>query len=132
MRYMRRRLGPVLTVALVALALSAPAAFADPVNNPHAEVLTIDCEGEPVEVVVTSGAPGHVVGSTSVGIPKSGTFSMYVNGELVEQESFSQGKGVKDLTTCSFSEEFVDPESGDTIRFDAEFQVLITPRGPGA
>jgi hypothetical protein len=103
-------------------------AVASPVNNPNAELLTVDCAGE-VYDVVTTGPAGHIQGQQGVGILMVGTIQVFVNDELVEEETFfERGKGVKNLVTCTWEEEFVDPESGATVRLEFEGQVLFAPR----
>ena len=118
---------------LVAMALplsgGAGQAFADPVRNPNAVVFTVDCGDGSFDVVATPGAASQALASTVVGVAMTTEARVFVNGVLVFEESVVRGRGVDNLLTCSFFAEFVDPETGATIRIEGEGQVLGAPRG---
>jgi hypothetical protein len=123
-----RRLVLVFAISTALLFGLSSLAYAVPVKNPNAEVLTVDCAGEVFEVVVT-GPVGHVEGLRGVGVLMVGTVRVFVDDVFVEEETFVQrGRGLRNLVTCTWEEEFFDPELGATLRFEFEGQVLFAPR----
>ena len=132
---MRKMILALVVAAALLAALAVPLlgggqAFADPVRNPEAFVLTVNCGGESFDVVGTPGAASQALASTGVGVTHALTFRFYVNNQLVLDESVTRGRGrgLDILLTCSFDEEFMDP-AGNTIRIEGEGQVLDAPRG---
>jgi hypothetical protein len=107
-RHMLKRFAP-LAVAVLALALFAPAASADPLNAKNSLAFPATCDGQTIEVVVNGGgefSPAHVVGSTAVFIPQAFdlTFEFTPTGGTTETETDTSSKNNVhgDLVTCSF------------------------------
>jgi hypothetical protein len=129
--------GAALVALLVACGGIVAAGQAD--HSPFAVAGTLTCNAEAVDVIIVgipqaepgseaAGRPGiaMVVGDTTRLVPKSMKWQRYVSGVL-RAEGFEQwGFGVSDLTTCSQVIEFTGP-SGNTVRTELEFQVLLTP-----
>jgi hypothetical protein len=109
-----------VTVVLVAVVLgvAAPSAFADPINAKGALVVTADCSGTQVSVVVNGQgvfAPGHVVGSTAVFIPTvldvTIAFTPTGGATEVELETGVKAHQPSDAITCQI------PASLNTFTF---------------
>ena len=100
----------VLGAAVVALAVFAPAASADPVGAKNSLTIPATCDnGQSVTVVVNGSgefAPAHVLGSTAVFIPQAFdlTFEFTPTGGTTETETDTASKPNVhgDLVTCSF------------------------------
>ena len=100
----------VLGAAVVALAVFAPAASADPVGAKNSLTIPATCDnGQSVTVVVNGNgefAPAHVLGSTAVFIPQAFdlTFEFTPTGGTTETETDTASKPNVhgDLVTCSF------------------------------
>ena len=133
---MKRALLLAATMAIAAV-LAAGVAFADPVNSKNAEIIPITCDnGQSYRVVVTSGIPAHIVGSTGNFIPVQFTFTAIDpdTGEVLFEETGTVGKGKKrglqeDLITCKagpFTE--FDPELGQEVTFTVTVKGFLTPR----
>jgi hypothetical protein len=107
--------GSILGVILL-LVVSAGSVFALPVNNPHAEFHTLECDdGESYDIVVTFGNPGHILGSTAKLIPHRFTFALVLDDEIVFEESEGVGQGKKKglqdrLITCTLQFELTDED----------------------
>jgi hypothetical protein len=120
---MRRMTLTTLLAALLLMTMGMGAALAAPVNNPYADQLTLECNGDTIDVVVARGNPAFVVGSTDRLIPHEFNFEFVavIAGDeyTVAEESHPIGKGKKTgledrLVTCTFSfeipVEFLSPE----------------------
>lgn len=100
----------VLGAAVVALAVFAPAASADPVGAKNSLTIPATCDnGQSVTVVVNGNGeftPAHVLGSTAVFIPQAFdlTFEFTPTGGTTETETDTASKPNVhgDLVTCSF------------------------------
>jgi hypothetical protein len=122
-------LGFILSLSLVLTSAAAP------VDNPFAWTLPGTCDGqEEVSIVITSGLPGHILGSTSVLIPmvftRIGTLTPEDGPPIQIDETFSDGQKVglrNALVTCVFPVEYT---RSDGAEFVGEFivEALITPR----
>ena len=133
---MRRAVLLATATAIVAV-LAVGIASADPVNSKNAEIIPITCDnGQSYRVVVTSGNPAHIVGSTGNFIPVQFTFTAIDpdTGEVLFEETDTVGKGKKrglkeDLITCKagpFTE--FDPEIGQEVTFTITVKGFLTPR----
>ena len=101
-------------------------AAADPVKNPNADIYTVVC-GRATFQVVGTGSAGHILGSTSNAVLFGGTFTVFVNGEQVDQQVFSTPGNRPSLTGCSAFTEFED-EAGNVVRIEiTDAELLITP-----
>jgi hypothetical protein len=120
---MRRMTLTTLLAALLLMTMGMGAALAAPVNNPYADQLTLECNGDTIDVVVARGNPAFVVGSTDRLIPHEFNFEIVVvvDGDEypLAEETHSVGNGKKTgleerLVTCTFSfeipVEFLSPE----------------------
>jgi hypothetical protein len=133
-----KRMALVLTLAAITaalLALNTGIAGADPVNSKKAEILTISCDGQPYDVVLSwGGGSAHILDGTGNIVAKTFTFTAIdpETGEELFSETFSPGKKVGlegDLRTCTAGPfpEF-DPELGEEITFLITVEALFTPR----
>ena len=100
----------VLGAAMLAIAVLAPAASADPLNAKNSLAFPATCNnGKAVHVVLNGqGAftPAHVVGSTAVFVPQALeiTFEVTPTGGTTETETTASSKPHihGDLVTCGF------------------------------
>jgi hypothetical protein len=100
----------VLGAAVLALAVFAPVASADPVGAKNSLTIPATCDnGQSVTVVVNGNGeftPAHVLGSTAVFIPQAFdlTFEFTPTGGTTETETDTASKPNVhgDLVTCSF------------------------------
>jgi hypothetical protein len=106
-----------LAGAIVALAVFAPGASADPLNAKNSFAFPATCDGQTVQFVVNGNGtftPGHVVGSTAVFVLQSldVTFEFTPTGGTTETETETASKPNVhgDLVTCSFDVTAVFPE----------------------
>jgi hypothetical protein len=123
---MRRMTLAVCLVCTIVAVSGAGTAAADPVNNPHATVFTVTCEGVPEFQVVGTGAAGHVLGSNRIAVLLAGTRTEFVNGVQTNQFTFDHpGRGVSTLACTGFSEFTV---GSDTIRIEiTDARIHLTP-----
>jgi hypothetical protein len=98
-----------LGVAVLGLAVFAPAASADPLNAKNSLAFPATCDGQTVQVVVNGNGrftPAHVVGTTAVFVPQAldVTFEFTPPGGPTETETEMVSKPHihGDLVTCSF------------------------------
>ena len=130
---MRRMAMAAVLAAALLVTLGLDRVSADPVNNPHAEVITLNCAGEEIEIVVGGGLAAHVVDGTGVLIPTAfsfvGTFVDPETGEATQvNESFTIGQGKRvglqdDLFTCTF------PINEEGFTGTGTVTLFATPRG---
>jgi hypothetical protein len=108
---MRRMTFATLLAALLLLTMGMGGVLAAPVNNPHAEQITVICNGDEIDVWVARGNPAFVVGSTQRLIPHEFHIEWVVMVDSEEEPLFEethpigQGKkkGLQDrLITCEF------------------------------
>jgi hypothetical protein len=133
---MKRALLLLATTVITAL-LAVGIASADPVNNPNAEIITITCDGQPYEVLIATGLPAYIVGSTGNIIPAEVTFTQIdpESGEELFSETVPIGQGDRvglqdDLITCTTPRlTEVDPETGEEITFVLSVEAFLTPLG---
>jgi hypothetical protein len=99
-----------LGAAVLALAVFAPAASADPLNAKNSLAFPATCDnGQTVQVVVNGNGtftPAHVVGSTAVFVPQALDFTSEFTPPggptMSETETVSKPHVHGDLVTCSF------------------------------
>lgn len=108
---MRRMTLASLLAALLAMTMGIGGALAAPEKSPYADWITLDCEGETIEVVTASGNPAFVVDSTDRLIPYEWHFEFVaVAGEdeiPLFEETYPVGKGQKKglqdrMITCTY------------------------------
>ena len=106
-----------LAGAIVALAVLAPGASADPLNAKNSFAFPATCDGQTVQFVVNGNGtftPGHVVGSTTVFVLQSldVTFQFTPTGGTTETETETASKPNVhgDLVTCSIDVTAAFPE----------------------
>jgi hypothetical protein len=121
---MKRKTLATILAALIALSVGFTTVAAAPLNNPHGEIIELTCESGVVEVVVTNGNPGHIIGSTQRLIPHEFTFGVVVDGEELFSENVTVGRGAKKglqdrLITCTAEYAITDPD--DLAEFQAYF-----------
>jgi hypothetical protein len=97
------------TIAATATLLVGSAA-ADPVENPHTFALPVTCEGGFTATIYPTGAAGHLIGTSSVGVLHGTT--------TPGGSSFTPGFDASELTSCTSA-----AEPGVT------FHILFLPRG---
>ncbi len=105
---MARLLGCVVATVAAAMTMLIGTAAADPVDNPHTFAIPLSCANGVSGTVYPTGAAGHLVGSTSVGVLLAQTGPGAFR---------TPGFELADLTACTASD-----LPGVT------FYVLITPR----
>jgi hypothetical protein len=122
----------VLGVAVLALAVFAPAASADPLNAKNSLAFPATCGGQTVQVVVNGNGrftPAHVVGSTAVFVPQAFdiTFEFTPTGGTTETETDTSSKPNihGDLVTCSFDVTQSFPEG--TLHLFGTATGFVTP-----
>jgi hypothetical protein len=98
-----------LAAAVLALAVFAPAASADPLNSKNSLAFPADCGGQTVRVVVNGNGeftPAHVLGGTAVFVPQAldVTFEFTPTGGPTQTETDTSSKPNVhgDLVSCSF------------------------------
>jgi hypothetical protein len=136
---MRRAVLLAATMAIVAV-LAVGTASADPVNSKNAQIITLDCGGEPVTIATVFQSRAvvlNVVDTTGnfvlTRIEGTETYTDPETGEVVEDEFVDRiGKGKKkglgrSLTTCETTISFEDPEVG-TVTVDLTVTGFFTPR----
>jgi hypothetical protein len=90
-----QRMCKAFVVALGLMAIGgAGTAMADPVRNPHVEVLSLTCDNGFSGTVYAVGVSGHVAGSTTVGVLKG------IQGAFIVP-----GFRDKELTACTAPQE---------------------------
>ena len=106
-----------LAGAIVALAVFAPGASADPLNAKNSFAFPATCDGQTVQFVVNGNGeftPGHVVGSTEVFVVQALdiTFQFTPTGGTTETmtDTASKTNLHGDLVTCSVDVTAVFPE----------------------
>ena len=106
-----------LAGAIVALAVFAPVASADPLNAKNSFAFPATCDGQTVQFVVNGNGeftPGHVVGSTEVFVVQALdiTFQFTPTGGTTETmtDTASKTNLHGDLVTCSVDVTAVFPE----------------------
>ena len=106
-----------LAGAIVALAVFAPGASADPLNAKNSFAFEATCDGQTVQFVVNGNGeftPGHVVGSTEVFVVQALdiTFQFTPTGGTTETmtDTASKTNLHGDLVTCSVDVTAVFPE----------------------
>lgn len=124
---MRHALRLLVLAALLAAALPAGLAQADPANE---NTITFDavCDGRPLTITgmlvhppSTNGAAGHVVGSSAIGVVMGISYRNLLTGE--ETVIFSKPIAERqELVTCTYTWPLAPP----FLLFTA--QVLFTPR----
>ena len=122
-----------LAVAVLALAVFAPAASADPLKAKNSLTFPATCDnGQTVQVVVNGNgefSPAHVVGTTAVFVPQAFdlTFEFTPPGGPTETETDTASKRNVhgDLVTCSFDVTQSFPEG--TSRFFGTATGFFTP-----
>jgi ABC-type transport system substrate-binding protein len=136
--------------ALAALALllgSTTSVFAAPSNAPTSFTVPIECGGQTLMITLNAGRAGeHGQGEPTIFnpafvsdgggllIPTVFTFMVTdASGNVLFSESDTKGQGkmsgLQDrLVTCTFSETFTDPETGQTLTFSGTATVFM----PGA
>ena len=124
---MRYALRLLVLAALLAAALPAGLAQADPANE-NTFTFDIVCEGEPLTITgmmvdppSTNGAAGHVVGANGIGV----LMGLSVRNLLTGEETVIFSKPIaerQELLTCTYTWPFAPP----FLLFTA--QVLLTPR----
>lgn len=131
-----RRLAVAAPVVLLALGATHGIALAHEDHEGgggRPEPFPVTCEG--VNYVITSGngewSAAVDRNSRTVFIPKSFSFTVTMNGEVVESETLHQGNGnahkKQETITCVFGESFTDPETGDTFEFSGSATVVRRP-----
>ena len=122
-----------LAVAIVALAVFAPGASADPLNAKNSFAFPATCDGQTVQFVVNGNGeftPGHVVGSTAVFVVEAVdiTFEFTLPGGPTESETDTASKNNVhgDLVTCTFDVTQTFPEGG-TIHLFGTATGFFTP-----
>ena len=99
--------------------LAASSAIAAPVNVPDAEVITANCPGGQVDIVVAPGngafTPGFEVGTHRVFLPYRLVFTVRdAGGNVVANETEAKPAAVPaGAITCTFTETFT--ENGQTL-----------------
>jgi hypothetical protein len=134
-----RRVTAATLVAVLLLSLGVGTASASHTANPRADIITLTCEnvGE-ITVVAGPGNAAHIVGSGRTLVGHSFAWALIVDGEVVDEEVYMQGKkkGLQDrLVTCiaTWTAED-DPEFAEEIRQefelgpDADIQFRLTVR----
>ena len=98
-----------LTAAVVALAILAPAAAADPLKARNSLDFPATCSGQTIDVVINGNGAftaAHVLGDTATFVPQAFdiTFEFTSTGGTVETETsaFAKPNVHGDLVTCSF------------------------------
>jgi hypothetical protein len=106
-----------LAAAVLALAVFAPGASADPLNAKNSLAFPATCGGQTVQVVVNGNGeftPAHVLGNTAVFVPQAFgiTFEFTPTGGTTETETDTSSKPNVhgDLVTCSFDVTQTFPE----------------------
>ncbi|MGH3083993.1 MAG: hypothetical protein ACRDNP_08025 [Gaiellaceae bacterium] len=111
---------------MVALAVSAQSAAADPTNAKNADFFTAVCGSTQLSVVVNGNGeftPAHVIGSTALFIPTAFdlTFMFTPSGggtPEVDTETSAKSHTPKDAVTCSL------PAALNTVTFPEGTQVV--------
>ena len=124
---MSRRLVFATTVALVA----AIPCSADPVGTPATTpVFTVTCNVDGAQTLfhlVGTGVAGHVLEDNRIAILLNATFTFFVNGVLVDQQTFVTPGGGRPAAECTAFTEFLD-EHGNWVRIEiTNGQILLTP-----
>jgi opacity protein-like surface antigen len=98
---MRRLMLAVAVSATLALAMAAPAVAA-PEQNPWAFPLTVTCDNDTFEVITTGKVGFPVDGSEGTsGISFGGTHTIFIDGQVVSQETYAPPPGlVGKLEVC--------------------------------
>ncbi len=125
-----RRIATVLVVAGMLTAALAVPASADHRGEPHGrQPFAVTCDGQ--DYIVRAGAgnwSAAIADDGTVFLPVAFSFTVTMNGDVIESESLTK-QGPKNATTvtCTFSEEFTDPETGDTFVFSGTAVVVVRP-----
>jgi hypothetical protein len=106
---MHKRYG-ALGAALLALAVLAPVASADPLKSKNSLAFQATCDnGQTVQVVVNGNgefSPAHVVGTTAIFVPQAldvtAEFTPTGGPTEIETDTASKPNIHGDLVTCSF------------------------------
>ena len=119
-----KRLALVLVLAVLTAAAVSPVAGADPANAKNSTLITADCGGQAVMVLVNGNGeftPAHDVNSTSVFVPTAFelTFTFTPTGGAPEPETDMSSKAapIADTVTCDIPLQtlFAGPEGMTTI-----------------
>lgn len=106
---MGRLLASIAVAIATAATLLVGTAAADPIKNPHTFALPLSCANGASPTVYPTGAAGHVVGSSSVGV---------LHGQITPNGSFfTPGFDASELTACT------SPAAPGVT-----FYILFTPR----
>lgn len=124
---MSRRLLFVTAVVLVA---AIPCA-ADPAGTPATTpVFTVTCDVDGAQTLfhlVGTGVAGHVLEDNRIAILLNATFTFFVNGAPVDQQTFVTPGGGRPAAECAAFTEFLD-EQGNWVRIEiTNAQILLTP-----
>ena len=120
-----------IALATAAALVTAIPAAADPAATPAATpVFTVTCEvnGAPIVFhLIGTGVAGHVLEDSRIAILLNATFTFFVNGVQVDQQTFvTPGEG-RPAAECAAFTEFLD-EQGNLIRIEiTNGQILLTP-----
>ena len=121
--------GRLLFAAAVMLVAAIPCA-ADPADTPATPVFTVTCDVDGAQTLfhlVGTGVAGHVLEDNRIAILLNSTFTFFVNGAPVDQQTFVTAGGGRPAAECAAFTEFLD-EQGNWVRIEiTNGHILLTP-----
>jgi hypothetical protein len=131
---MKRHLFVLLAAGVLAAALIAPTAGADPTHARNAQHLQAVCGTNTLDVVVNGNGeftPAHVIGTTSVFIPTSfdltSTFTPTGGSTMTETDTSAKAAPIKNTITCTIPfQSFPSPVG--TFTLEGSVTGFLTPR----
>jgi hypothetical protein len=131
---MKRHLFVLVAAGVLAAALIAPSAGADPTNAKNSQLIHAVCGTDTFDVVVNGNGeftPAHVIGSTSVFVPTAFdvtfTFTPTGGSTMTETDTSAKAAPIKNTITCAIPfQSFPSPVGTFTI--EGSVTGFLTPR----